>query len=187
MLHYCWLPSTLTGPSPAFGRKAPPSQPPPLPSQSPSPPPLPPKNRDPSHRSSDTWAARTVSDRVADGINRVAAASDSRRAAAALPQTAQAAVAATAHRPFGKQAPKVLIEPSFGNSAFEGPFQPASKRHRGDLSVSPDDGRLGTHRASSRYCCQLLQLHPVGLDQFRFNCVPLIVLDKAWVHVKRYQ
>ena len=137
--------------------ESPPSQPPPLPSQSPSPspPPMPPRNRDLSHRPSDTQAVRTVSEPVADGTNLAVAASDSHRPAAALPQTAQAAVAATAHRPSGKQAPKVLIEPTFGKSAFEGVFQPACKRHRGGLSASPDDGRLGTHRASSRYCCQL--------------------------------
>ena len=135
--------------------ESPPSQPPPLPSQSPSPspPPMPPRNRDPSHRPSDTQPGRTASKLVADGFKHVAAAPDAYRAAAALPQTAPAAVAATALRPSGKQAPKVLIEPSFVHCA--GPFQPASKRQRGNLSVSPDDGRFGAHRASSRYCCQL--------------------------------
>ena len=128
--------------------ESPPSQPPPLPSQSPSPPPMPPTNRDPSHRPFTTQPGRRVSQLVADGVKHVAAAPDSHKAATAVPQTAQ-----TALRPSGKQAPKVLIEPSFVHG--DGPFQPASKRQRGNLSVSSDDGRFGAHRASSRYCCWL--------------------------------
>ena len=130
--------------------ESPPSQPPPLPSQSPSPspPPMPPTHPVPSHRPSDTQPARTVSRHVPHGTEPVAGAADFHRPAAAVPQ-AQTAVAATAHRPFGKQAPKVLLDPSVG------PFQPASKRQRGAVSVSPDDGRFVGPHASSRYCCNL--------------------------------
>lgn len=133
--------------------ESPPNQPPPLPSQSPSPPAMPPTN---SYRPFDAQPAKTDSHRGAHGSDFAAAAAlDSHRAADALLQ-AQVAVAATAHRPSGRQAPKVLRDHAFVSSALEGPHQPASKRQRGALSVSPDDGRGGTHHASSRSCCQLL-------------------------------
>ena len=139
--------------------ESPTSQPPPLPSQSPSPdpspPPMPPRNWDPSHKPSNAQAGRKASQHVADRTKHVAAAPDAHTATAASPQRAQAAMPATAHRPSGKQAPKVLIDPTYVSSALEGPFQPASKRHRSNLSVSPDEGVFGGHHASSRCCCQL--------------------------------
>ena len=169
--------------------ESPPSQPPPLPSQSPSPspspPPMPPRNRNPSHQPCNTQAARTLPQRVADGSHhQAAAASEAHRAAAALPQTTQ--VAAPSHRPSGKQAPKVLIEPSFVTSALEDPLQPATKRQRGSMSVSPDDGRFAAHRASSRYRCQLFT---VAAPIFWPGSVVthLYALNGARVHVNLYQ
>lgn len=140
--------------------ESPQSQPPPLPSQSPSPPPMPPTHPEPSHRPSDTQPARTVSRHVLHGTEPVAGAADFHRPAAAVPQ-AQTAVAATAHRPFGKQAPKVVLDPSVG------PFQPASKRQRGAVSVSPDDGRFVGPHASSR----LLQSLPIEGHHSTMFCI----------------
>ncbi|KAL3148324.1 hypothetical protein ABBQ38_013787 [Trebouxia sp. C0009 RCD-2024] len=133
--------------------ESPPSQPPPLPSQSPSPPPMPPSNTGPAHRQPPTQQADTASQHVAYGTDPAVLSASHAPAAAATQQALAGSVAAagTVDRPSGKQAPKVLVEPTFVNSAWEGGLlQPASKRHRGALSVSPDDGRLGAQRASSR-------------------------------------
>lgn len=133
--------------------ESPPSQPPPLPSRSPSPPPIPPSNtgHGPTHRQPHTQPATVISQRMAYGMD-----PQGFQAPSAAEQQASASVAGSIHRPSGKQAPKVLMEPDFGNSALEEPLQPASKRHRGGLSRSPDEGRPGGPHASSRYACQFL-------------------------------
>ena len=90
-----------------------------------------------------------------------------------MPQ-AQVAVVATVHRPSGKQAPKILRDHGFVSHALEGAFQPASKRQRAELSASPDGGRGGDHRASSRSCCHLLTV--VALVAWSDSCACALIV-----------